>query len=172
MDAELTRVRDDLAVLRHAAGLEPAWTRAAIRTHVLLALAGALAALWSVLPHGVWPITGLAFFAIPVIDWGRSIKPAAARAPADAREVREAIAVLWYVAPLAMFMLGLVLFGPAVSERGMRPLVAWALAFMAGGLLVPLNIAPFVPVFGGVIALGAAVAAALVAIELRRTDAA
>jgi hypothetical protein len=172
--------------------LEPAWTRAAIRTHVLLALAGALAALWSVLPHGVWPITGLAFFAIPVIDWGRSIKPAAARAPADAREVREAIAVLWYVAPLAMFglwsravglaplataglmwfMLGLVLFGPAVSERGMRPLVAWALAFMAGGLLVPLNIAPFVPVFGGVIALGAAVAAALVAIELRRTDAA
>jgi hypothetical protein len=188
MDPELARIRDDLDIIRRATGLEPAWDGNAIRTHVLLAAAGIAAALWAALPHELPPILGLLAFILPVIDWGRQIKPAAGRTATEAREVRDAIAVLWYVLPLASlglwgrlvgldaltmaglmwFMLGLVLFGPALTERGLRPLLAWAVSFMAGGLLLPLKLGPFVPVFAGMLAAGAVAAALLIAIELRR----
>ena len=114
----------------------------------------------------------------------------AGRTAAAAREWREAVAVLWYVPPLALlglwgravglspvmvaglmwFMLGFVLFGAAVTERGLRPLLGWALSFMAGGLLLPLKLGPFIPVFAGTLAAGAVVAALLIALELRRPD--
>ena len=190
MDPELARIRDDLDIMRRAAGLEPAWDRDAIRIHVLLATAAVAAAIWAALPHGLPPTLGLLAFVLPVIHWMRLIGPAAGRTAAAAREWREAVAVLWYVPPLALlglwgravglspvmvaglmwFMLGFVLFGAAVTERGLRPLLGWALSFMAGGLLLPLKLGPFIPVFAGTLAAGAVVAALLIALELRRPD--
>ena len=66
-----------------------------------------------------------------------------------------------------VFMLGLVLFGPGVSERGLRPLLPWALACMVGGLMMPIGLAPELVVFNGAIAAGAALAALCIRFELR-----
>ena len=192
MDSELARIRDDLDIMRRAAGLEPAWDRVAIRIHVLLAVAAIIAALWAALPHGLPPTLGLLAFVLPVIHWGRQIGPASGRTAAAAREWRDTVAVLWYLLPLALlglwgrmvglsavmmgglmvFMLGFVLFGSAITERGLRPLLGWAVSFMVGGLLLPLKLGPFIPVFAGMLAAGAVVAALLIALELRRPDAA
>lgn len=191
MPANLDQLRDDLAAVRAAAGLEPVWNRGAIRTHLLLTAAGIAAATWAVLPHGLSEIAGFAAFAIPVADWAWRYGIRSTHTAAEDREWREAAAVMWYAVPLSalalwsravglnavtmaglmLFMIGLVLFGPAVSERGQRPLLGWAIAFMIGGLVAPLRVASFVPVVGLAIALGAIVSAAWIAVDLRRADA-
>ena len=192
IDPNLERLRSDLAAVQRAAGLAPRWTSAAIRTSLLLAAAGAAAAVWAVVPHGLWPVAGMAAFAIPVIDWWWQARGRADRTAADDREWQEALAVFWYTGPLLLlglwsravgldlittvglmwFMLGFVLFGPAVSEHGMRPLLPWALSFMIGGLLVPLRVAPVLAIVGAAISAGAVVSAVWIAIDLRRPPAA
>jgi hypothetical protein len=192
MDADLDRLRNDLDVIRTATGLSPAWTPEAVRTHLLLAAAGLCAAVWALVPHGLWPIAGFAAFLVPVADWWWQARARPQRTAAAEREWQDTLATLWFVLPLLAlalwsravgldlitmagliwFMLGLVLFGPAVGERGMRPLLAWSLAFMVGGLLVPLGVAPIVPIVGAAIGAGALAAAAWIAATLRRAPAA
>jgi hypothetical protein len=191
MDADLDRLQHDLGTLRSATGLAPVWTRDSVRTHWLLAAAGAVAAVWALVPHGLWPVAGLTAFAVPAANWWWQSRGRPHRTAANEREWQEAMAVGWYAAPLALlaiwsraiglelmtlaglmcFMLGLVLFGPAVSERGMRPLLAWAVALMFGGLLMPLGIVPPVPVLAAAIAAGAAAAVPWITVEIRRTTA-
>src|SRR5262245_28698406 len=149
MRPDIDRLRDDLATMKAATGLDPAWNEQAIRTHLLLAAAGAVAALWAILPHGLWEIAGLAAFVVPVVDWWWQARGRANRSASDDREWREGLTVFWYVLPLGAlawwsravglelvtmaglmwFMLGFVLFGSAMSERRVRPLLGWAIAF-------------------------------------------
>ena len=191
MDRELARIQEDLATIRAAAGIDPAWSRRDLTTSAWLAIAGGLTALWAILPHGWPPLLGLATFAIPVAMWWWQARGRPDRTAADDQEWREAMRVLWYVLPLAAFalwsrtiglsliatagaiwfMLGLVLFGSAVSERRMRPLLGWAIASMAGGLAMPLAIDWIIPVLGLAIALGAAISGASIAIALRSAHA-
>lgn len=189
MDQDLDRLRHDLATVRAAAGLDPAWNRHAIRTHLLLAAAGAAAAVFAVVPHGLPPIVGLVAFVVPVADWWWQARGRPTRTAADDREWRATLAVLWYALPLVVlgwwsraifdvdlvttaglmwFMLGFVLFGSAVSERRVRPLLGWAIAFMMGGLLIPVYLGAIVPVLGLAICVGALVSAAWIAADRRR----
>jgi diacylglycerol kinase len=192
MRPEIDRLRNDLATMRAATGLAPAWNEHAIRTHLLLAAAGAVAALWAVLPHGLWEIAGLAAFIVPVVDWWWQARGRANRSASDDREWREGLMVFWYVLPLGVlawwsravglelvtmaglmcFMLGFVLFGSAVSARGARPLLGWALAFMIGGLLIPMRMDAIVPILGLAICAGALTSAGWIAVDVRRAKAA
>jgi hypothetical protein len=187
MERELRRLRDDVTTLRSAMGLDPQWDRGDIRTHALLAGAALAAAAWPLLPHRLPAVLGCLAFAVPVWDWARRIRPSSDRSAREAAEWRDSMRVLWYVLPLTalgawsrfvgldaitigglmVFMMGLVLFGPAVSERGLLPLLPWALACMAGGLIMPLQIAPQLVVFSGAIAAGALLAAICIRFELR-----
>jgi hypothetical protein len=188
MRPELDRLRDDLATMRAAAGLEPVWNRHAIRTHVLLAVAGVAAAGWAIFPHGLPQVIGMAAFIVPLVDWWLQARGRPSGSAADDREWRETLAVLWYALPLTVlavwsravglelvtmaglmvFMLGFVLFGSAVSERPVRPLLGWAVAFMLGGLLLPLRTGWIVPIVGLAVSVGALGSAAWIAADLRR----
>ena len=191
MDRELERIREDLATVRFAAGLDPAWTPRDVRMHGWLAAAGLLAALWAAIPHGLPPLLGLVTFAIPVALWWWQARGRPQRTAVDMQEWREAMRVFWYVLPIVVFMLwsraaglsqiaaagiiwfmlGLVLFGSAVGERRMRPLLGWAIASMAGGLAMPLAIDWSIPVLGLAIAIGAVISGVSIALTLRRAPA-
>jgi hypothetical protein len=104
------------------------------------------------------------------------------------RDVRDSIRTLWLALPIlafymwsrhvgllplqflgiATFLVGSVLFMPAVGERGSRPFLGWTVALMTGGLLLPLSVAPVIAVVAGAISLGGLTSAAIVALELRR----
>ena len=190
MQPDLRKLQDDLTALRSAAGLDPVWDRHAIRTHLLLAAAGAAAAVWAMAPHGLWPVAGMAAFAVPVADWAWRLRGHNEPTAGADREWHDSMLVLWYVVPLTIlavwsraagielgtlaglicFMLGLVLFGPAVSEPGMRPLLGWSAVLMIGGLIAPLRLELLLPVVALSICLGAIVSATWIAMELRRTD--
>jgi hypothetical protein len=188
---DLDRVRADLAVIRTAAGLGSMWGRQDLRTNLLLAAAGAAAIGWALAPHGHWPVLGLLAFLVPVVEWLR----AGTREGDDGRDTeraredfRQSCRALWLAMPIsalylwcryvgltpfqflgiATFLVGVVLFGPAVGDRGQRPLLPWAVTLMVGGLLVPLGIAPVIAVIAGAIALGGLISAAAVAWELRQ----
>jgi hypothetical protein len=192
MQPDLDKLQEDLTALRAAAGLDPIWDRHAVRTHVLLAAAGTATAIWALLPHGLWPVAGMITFVVPVADWASRLRRHPQRTAAADREWREALLVMWYALPLTLlalwtrsvgidlvttaglmlFILGVVLFGPAVAEPGMRPLLGWALAFMIGGLVAPLRIDALLPIVGASIAVGASVAAVWIAVDQRRAHAA
>jgi hypothetical protein len=188
---DLDRVRDDLAAIRSAAGLESAWGRRDLRTNLWLATAGLVAAGWALAPHGFWPVLGLLAFLAPVAEWLRSATSGRAdgyEAERVRRDVRDSIRTLWLALPilalyawcrhvglpplqflgLAAFLVGSVLFMPAIGERANRPFLGWAVALMMGGLLVPLGVAPVIAVVAGAISLGGLTSAAIVTLELRR----
>lgn len=189
MNSDFDRMQTDLAALRAAAGLGRAWTGGAIRTHLLLAAAGAMATIWSLIPHGFSPVIGLATFIVPVADWFWHARVRADRTATDDREWRESLRVWWYALPLGAlavwsrmvgfdlltmlslmwFVLGFVLYGSGISDRSLRPLLGWSLAFMSAGLVGPLRVMPIVPVLGVAIFTGALVTAAWIAADLRRT---
>jgi hypothetical protein len=191
---DLDRVRADLAVIRTAVGLESMWGRRDLRTNLLLAVAGVAAIGWALAAHGHWPVLGLLAFLVPVVDWlrGGTDGGANGRDTGCTREdLRQAGRALWLALPIsalylwcryagmtplqflgiATFLVGVALFGPAIGDRGQRPLLPWAVALMAGGLLVPLGILPVIAVIGGSIGLGGLISAAIVAWDIRRGNA-
>ena len=60
---DLTRVKEDLAAIRSAAGLEPPFGQEDVRASFMLAAGGAAAMLWALLPLGLPDQWGM----IPVI---------------------------------------------------------------------------------------------------------
>jgi hypothetical protein len=191
---DLDRIRADLAVIRSAVGLESMWGRRDLRTNLLLAVAGAAAIGWALVPHGHWPVLGLLTFLVPVVEWLH----AGTSGGADGRDtgctregLRQASRALWLALPIsalylwcryvgltpfqflgiATFLVGVALLGPAIGDRGQWPLLPWAVALMAGGLLVPLGIVPVIAVIGGSIGLGGLISAAIVAWDLRQGNA-
>jgi hypothetical protein len=187
MQPDLERMNADLAALRRATGLDPLWTGEDVRTLWLVAAAGAATALWTVIPHGLPPVLGLAAFAVPVARWFWRARARPSRSAADDREWAESLRVWWYLVPLGAFaawsraiqlepltmagllwfMVGLAMFGGAVGEKSARPLLAWSAAFMTGGLLVPLGVLPMVAAVGIGVFLGASATALWIAAELR-----
>ena len=176
---ELSRVRDDLETIKSAIGLPPRWDPREVRINLLLAAAGLAATVWALIPHGLSPLLGLCFFAVPVVEWirfGRTPESYTA-----GREFRSALRTVWLALPLialfawcrqvgvtplqflglATFLIGTVLFSAALGEKQLRSLVGWAAALIVGGLLLPLELAPVIPVFAGTLALGGIISAAL-----------
>jgi hypothetical protein len=62
---------------------------------------------------------------------------------------------------LATFLIGTVLFSATLGDKQGLSLAGWAAALIIGGLLLPLNVAPVIAVFGGALALGGLISAAL-----------
>ena len=95
---ELSRVRDDLETMKSAIGLPPRWDPREVRINLLLAAAGLAATVWALIPHGLSPLLGLCFFAVPVVEWirfGRTPESYTA-----GREFRSALRTVWLALPL------------------------------------------------------------------------
>ena len=177
---DLARIRNDLETINSAIGISPQWDPREVRINLLLAAAGLAAMLWGLVQHELSPLLGLCFLAVPVIEWLRTGKTTESHM--TGREFRTALRTVWLGMPLvalfawcrqigvspleflglAIFLIGTVLFSAALGERQGRSLVGWAVALMFGGLLLPLELAPVVPVFAGTLALGGIISAALV----------
>jgi hypothetical protein len=176
---DLARVRNDLEAIQSAIGISPQWDLREVRINLLFAAAGLAAVLWALVPHQLSPLLGLCFLAVPVIEWLRTAS--FSESHVARREFRSALGTVWLALPLvalfawcrqvgvtplaflglAIFLVGTVLFSAAVGERQGRSLLGWAVALMIGGLLLPLELAPVVPIFAGILALGGIISAAL-----------
>jgi hypothetical protein len=134
---------------------------------------------WALVPHTLAPDLGLAFFALPVVEWLRTAKTNDDRV--SRREFRSALRTVWLALPLlalfswcrqvgltpleflglATFLIGTILFSAALGDKQGFSFAGWAAALIVGGLLLPLGIAPMIAVFAGALALGGLISAGL-----------
>ena len=179
MQDDLARVRNDLNTIEAAIGLPPRWDPREVRINLLFTGAGLIAAAWVLVPHGAWPLLGLCFFALPLIEWLRTGKSGESRV--TCREFRSALRTAWLALPLvalfawcqwvgltpleflglATFLIGTLLFSAALGNNQGRSLAGWAAALMVGGLLIPLELAPVIASLAGTLASGGFISAVL-----------
>src|SRR5262245_10863358 len=95
---DLARIRNDLDTIQTAIGLPPGWEPREVRINLLFAAAGAAALIWTLVPHGLSPVIGFSFFAVPVIEWLRAGQTTEAHLAR--REFRGALRTLLLALPL------------------------------------------------------------------------
>ena len=177
----LARVRNDLETMESAIGLSRSWNPSEVRLNLLFAAAGLAAILWLIVPHGLMPVLGLCFFAIPIAEWAQFVATHSTEDRFIRRDFKSALRTFWLLVPLlslflwcqhfglapleflglATFLVGVVLFSAAVGERFERSLLAWSVPLMCGGLVLPLEVVPFAAVLAAALGLGGLMSAGL-----------
>jgi hypothetical protein len=149
------------------------------RINLLFAAAGLVSVAWALLSHGYYPLIGLCTLAVPLTAWARA--GTAAHSHLSHPDFRSAMRTIWLAVPLAglfawsryvelppaqflglaIFVVGAILFSSAVGQKQMNSIAGWSAALMAGGLLLPIGLAPVVAVFAGTLGLGGFLSAVL-----------
>ena len=180
-ETNFDRVKSDLENIESAMGLRHPFDPQEVRVNLLFAGSGLAAALIALIPHGLSPLLGFVLFLVPIVEWLRLANRSPQVAPSTTRDVRAAIRTMWFAVPLfalflwcrhqgllplqflglAVFVIGALLFSSAIGERYERTLLGWSAALMAGGLALPLNLAPPIAVLAITLACGGLLAAVL-----------
>ncbi len=192
-DQDLARLRNDLATLKRAAGLELPFGPADVRASLALGCAGVVAVVWALIPHGLphrWGMVPLVVLAIGHVVRMR-VKSRRSTATSSLRR-REytlgliatavfAAAMLGYrvwgtamnipvpfLQAAAMCFAGLALVLPACTDRGRIHWLALAVPILLCAAVIPMQaVSPFVPL-GAAFAIGGAAMAGVQTIQLRR----
>jgi hypothetical protein len=188
-DDDLERVKGDLETIEGAIGLSRAWGPGELRVTLLFVAAGLAAAAWALLARGASPLWGLTALVVPVAAWLRLALAPVERSAFARRDLRGALRTLWLAPPLAAlffwcrhaglrpvdflglstFLVGTVLLCAAAGDKSQRALWGWAVALTAGGLLLPIGVAPPAALLAAAIACGALGSAAAAYLDRRES---
>lgn len=190
--SEIQRVKDDLATLQRAAGLEPLVGREEVRANLAIAVAGVGAVVWALLPHGMpqqWGMVPLVLVVPSYLIWQRARhRQSTGRSAIERKKYSAELAGVVVITLLAVvyrlwadelgisravaggaafFMLGAAIIVFGLRERQRWPELGMAVPIMLCGLAIPLlSISTWV-LLGSTFAVGGAVTAGLTAYQIR-----
>ncbi|MHC4697942.1 MAG: hypothetical protein ACYTFA_14510 [Planctomycetota bacterium] len=194
---DLQRMKEDVAAIARATGLEPGVEREDVWANLGIAGAGVVALLWALLPHGLptqWGMVPLILLAVGyVVRMRVKYRRSTGRSPIRRREYTGDIVAVVVVGGLALiyrlwagklgisltiagsaalFLLGMSLVIPVLRDRRRLPDLGLAIPLMLCGLAIPLcSVSLWVPI-GIAFAIGGLATAALTARQLRESLAA
>ena len=190
--SEVQRVKEDLATLQQAAGLEPLVGREDIRANLAIAVAGVVAVVWALLPHGMpqqWGMVPLVLVVLSYLIWQRARhRQGTGRSAIERKKYSAELVGVILITALALvyrlwatelgisraiaggaafFILGaaIVVFGLRESRRW--PELGMAIPIMLCGLAIPLLSVSTWVLLGGTFAVGGAVTAGLTTYQIR-----
>ncbi len=191
---DLTRVKEDLATIRSAAGLEPPFGHEDVRASFMLAAGGAVAMLWALLPLGLPDQWGMIPVILLVIAYVARMRARYARETGRSgvrrREYTAGLVGMVVVGVLAvvyrlwatklgisltvaggaaLFILGLSLILPVLRDRMRVPDLGLAVPLMLCGLAIPLVSVSLWILVGAAFAIGGVAGALLIARQLRES---
>ncbi len=190
--SEVQRVKDDLATLQRAAGLESLVGREDVWANLAIAAAGVVAVVWALLPHGMpqqWGMVPLVLVVLSYLTWQRARhRQSTGRSAIERKKYSAELAGVAVVIVLALvyrlwanelgisrevaggaafFILGAAIVVFCLRERQRWPELGTAVPIMACGLAIPmLSVSTWV-LLGGTFAVGGAVTAGLTAYQIR-----
>ncbi len=190
--SEVQRVKEDLATLQRAAGLESLVGREDVWANLAVAAAGVVAVVWALLPHGMpqqWGIVPLVLVVLSYLIWQRARhRQSTGRSAIERKKYSAELAGVILITALALvyrlwanelgisravaggaafFILGaaIVVFG--LRERERWPELGMAIPIMLCGLAIPLLSVSTWVLLGSTFAVGGAVTAGLTAYQIR-----
>ncbi len=190
--SEVQRVKEDLATLQQAAGLEPLVAREDVWANLVIAAAGVVAVVWALLPHGMpqqWGMVPLVLVVLSYLIWQRARhRQSAGRSAIERKKYSSELAGVILITALALvyrlwatelgisraiaggaafFILGaaIVVFGLRESRRW--PELGMAIPIMLCGLAIPLLSVSTWVLLGSTFAVGGAVTAGLTTYQIR-----
>ena len=188
------RIKEDLAVISRAAGLETLVRREDVWVNLALAAGGLVTLVWALVPHGLpeqWGIVPLILLAVgyPVrmrVKYRRSTGRSPLRRRDYSAELVGALAIaglavvyrLWAVelglslkvaGSAALFIMGASMLLPVLRSRGRLADLGYIVPLILCGLGIPiLSLSPWV-LLGAAFTVGGVAAAGLTALQLRAT---
>ena len=191
-NSEVQRVKEDLATLQRAAGLESLVGREDVWANLAVAAAGVVAVVWALLPHSMpqqWGIVPLILVVLSYLTWQRARhRQSTGRSAVTRKKYSAELAGVVVITLLALVYrlwateLGisrevaggaaLFLLGAAIVVFGLRERQRWlelgiAVPIMACGMAIPLLSVSTWVLIGGTFAVGGAVTAGLTAYQIR-----
>jgi len=191
-ESDLIRVKEDLATIKRAAGLELPFGREEIWADLALAAGGVVAAAWASLPHGLpaqWGMVPIILIVIVYLVRMRTrYRGSTGRSPGRRREYSAGLIGMVLVGGLAvvyrlwasnlgislivagsaaLFILSLSMLLPVLRDRGRMPDVGIAIPLVLCGLAIPLVPISHWVLMGIAFAVGGVAAALLTAHQLR-----
>lgn len=196
-DADLRRLREDLATMRQAAGMELPFGREDVWLSLATGVTGLVAVVWALLNPGHRASWGLIPALIVIVGYGIRLRvkfrASTGRSPTRRREYTFSFVLagliaaaalvyrLWarqlaipfpYVQGTAIFFAGLLVAGIALTSRGRLYAIGIAIPMMLCGLAVPLLKMHPVLLFGIAMTAAGPVMAAIQNCQLRKQQAA
>ncbi|UCD29965.1 MAG: hypothetical protein JSV03_05685 [Planctomycetota bacterium] len=193
---DLDRVREDLATVKQAAGMELpfGWEDVWLNVFVL-SVGGMVAVIWTFLPHSLPHSLGLIPLLIVAVVYGIRLRikyrRSTGRSSIRRREYTASFVIaavvgtcaivyrLWgtrlglplsILQGIAIFFVGLMLVGPAVLDRSRIYCLGISLPFILCGLAIPLLSIPAVALVGGACVVSGLAMAAIQAWQLRAQE--
>ena len=193
-DNDLRRVKEDLAVVRRAAGLELPFGQEEVWANLALAAGGVVAVGWALLPHTLpaqWGMIPLILLAVGYLARMRArYRRSTGRSPIRRRAYTASLVSMVVVGGLAivyrlwatklgisltvagsaaLFLLGLSMLLPVLGDRGRVPDLGLAVPLIVCGLAIPLCPVSLWILVGAAFAVGGVAGALLTAHQLRRS---
>lgn len=189
---DLTRVKEDLATIGRAAGLELPFGQEEVWANLGFAAGGVVAAVWALLPHGLpaqWGMVPIILLVVVYLTRMRvRYRRTTGRSPVRRREYTASLVGMILVGALAvvyrlwasklgislivagsaaLFILGLSMLLPVLRDRGRVPDLGIAIPLILCGLAIPLVPISHWILMGAAFAVGGVAAALLTAHQLR-----